>query len=124
MTGRSLFDAPYDPVMGAARDAAIALVSGEAAAALCVIAVALFGYALLSGRISVRRGAVVVTGCFVLLGAPVIATAFMDLARNGGGSGQGGVIAPTSAEVLFERPPLPPAVNDTYGRASLRREER
>ena len=46
---------------------------GEIALGVCVIAVALFGALMLTGRLPLREGMRVVIGCFVLLGAPVIA---------------------------------------------------
>ncbi|GGD53863.1 hypothetical protein GRI62_04485 [Erythrobacter arachoides] len=52
---------------------------GELAATLCVIAIAFVGYSMLTGRLAIRRGAQVVLGCFVLLGAPAIADGMIGL---------------------------------------------
>ena len=94
---------------------------GETAVALCVIAVALLGLAMLNGKLPVRRAAQVVLGIFILLGAPVIAGNFSTMWTGGSGREQTAVAVPASA-VLYERPALPPAVDDTYARASLRQE--
>lgn len=46
---------------------------GTAATAVAVICVAGLGYALLTGRVPVRRAITVLVGCFILFGAPGIA---------------------------------------------------
>ncbi len=66
------------------------VLSGPLATSLAVIAIASLGFLLLSGRVDVKRGAVVILGCFVLFGASAIAHGLRDLAA--------------SAE--FQRPPL------------------
>jgi len=53
------------------------LLLGPLAVSLCVLAVAFFGAMMLTGRLRLYRGLRVVIGCFVLLGAPVIASGFM-----------------------------------------------
>lgn len=92
---------------------------GPMVVTLCVIAVALVGFAALSGRLPVRMGARAVLGCFVVLGAPVIASALMWQGKE-----------PTP-QVVYQaesvasepaRPELPPAAYDPYSGASLRRE--
>jgi type IV secretion system protein VirB2 len=91
---------------------------GEMALGVCVIAVAFIGALMLTGRLPLREGARIVVGCFVLLGAPVIAAGFV-----GGGSG---VIEASSPPPLVvapidrPRPDLPPANFDPYAGASLR----
>lgn len=52
---------------------------GPLAVTLCVLAVAFVGFVMLTGRMPVRMGLRVVLGCFVLLGAPVIASGLMQL---------------------------------------------
>lgn len=91
---------------------------GELSVMLSVIAVAIFGFVLLTGRLNLRHGGRVVLGIFILLGAPVIASAF---ATTWGG------YAEASPQVVFEAPPtqvsprqLPPANYDPYAGASLR----
>jgi type IV secretory pathway VirB2 component (pilin) len=89
---------------------------GEIALGVCVIAVALIGALMLTGRLPLREGARVVVGCFVLLGAPVIAAGFV-----GGGSEVIEHSAPTLVALPIEglRPELPPANFDPYAGASL-----
>ncbi|MGE5952179.1 MAG: TrbC/VirB2 family protein [Qipengyuania vulgaris] len=45
---------------------------GTAATVAAVIAVAAVGFAMLTGRINWRHGAVVILGCFILFGAATI----------------------------------------------------
>lgn len=53
------------------------LLFGNIAIGLCVLAVAFVGALMLTGRLPIRRGFEVVTGCFVVMGASVIASGFM-----------------------------------------------
>ena len=62
---------------------------GEIALGLCVIAVAVIGALMLTGRLPLRQGARIMAGSFVLLGAPVIASGFV----GGGGRGRARVSA-------------------------------
>jgi hypothetical protein len=85
---------------------------------LCVLAVALFGMAMLNGRLLVKRGMRVVLGCFILLGAPALAASLVDF------SGMAGTVPPDApafeADIATLREPLPPANYDPYAGASLR----
>lgn len=56
---------------------------GSIAIGLCVIAVAWVGFLMLQGRLPVREGARVIVGCFILLGAPVIASGFLGFWQGG-----------------------------------------
>lgn len=91
---------------------------GEMALGVCVVAVAFIGALMLTGRLPLREGGRVVVGCFVLMGAPVIAAGFV--------AGRGGEVAPPNlpppiaAEAESPRPNLPPANFDPYAGASLR----
>ncbi len=91
---------------------------GEIALGLCVIAVALVGALMLTGRLPLRESARIVVGCFVLLGAPVIAAGFVgDLSEpNVASAPPPPVTVPTESK----RPDLPPADFDSYAGASLR----
>lgn len=94
------------------------VILGEVAMGVCVIAVAFIGALMLTGRLPLREGLRVVLGCFVLLGAPVIAAGFV----------QGGTLlteaSPAPSPVVTKpetpRPDLPPAEYDPYAGASLR----
>lgn len=72
----SLFDPPSTSPLGEAVSWIEGTLFGTVAVTLCVLAVAMVGLLMLTGRLQVRRGLQVVLGCFVLLGAPVIAAAF------------------------------------------------
>jgi type IV secretory pathway VirB2 component (pilin) len=77
---------------------------GNIALGLCVVAVAFIGAMMLTGQMQLREGMRVVIGCFVLLGAPVIATGSMRV-----GSGKD-----------YPSPPVPPiAVPSEIPRGNL-----
>jgi type IV secretion system protein VirB2 len=93
---------------------------GEIALGVCVIAVAFIGALMLTGRLPMREGGRIIVGCFVMLGAPVIAAGFV-----GGGSGVIEVSSPSPsvvAPIESPRPDLPPANFDPYAGASLRQD--
>lgn len=89
----------------------------EIALGVCVIAVAFIGALMLTGRLPLREGGRVVVGCFVLLGAPVIASGFLvvdSLTPPG---------PPPSISVgprATGRPELPKANYNPYAQASVR----
>ena len=90
---------------------------GTLATAIAVIAVAWIGLGMLSGRINLQRGAIVILGCFIVFGAPVI-TAGLLKAGGAGGSGSIAVVVPPAL------PPAPPATStpapyDPYAGASV-----
>lgn len=120
MTQSSLFE-PVSPMpLASSAQWLEGVVFGQVAVSLCMIAVAVVGFVMLSGRLPVRRGLWTVLGCFVLLGAPVIAGVFMDGRRS--------EVAARIAAPAIERPELdareelPPAENDPYAGASFRRD--
>jgi type IV secretion system protein VirB2 len=92
----------------------------EIALGLCVIAVALLGALLLTGRLPLREGARVVVGCFVLLGAPVIAAGFV--AEQSAEVAPSDLPPPIAAPAESPRPNLPPANFDPYAGTSLRQD--
>lgn len=94
---RSLFESGGGtPVVESARWIE-AVMLGEIALGVCIIAVAFIGALMLTGRLPLRDGARVVVGCFVLLGAPVIAAGFAELPNNGA-----------------EKSSPPPVINEDY----------
>ena len=118
----SLFDAPSRPVLGAAGGWMEGVLGGTLATTLCVIAIAILGLLLLAGRLRVRRSAEVVLGCFLLLGAGLLAVQLQQLAGGAAGADRAGgaqVILPAAAAELS---PLPPANYDPYAGASLRQD--
>jgi type IV secretory pathway VirB2 component (pilin) len=117
----SLFDQPAQPVLGAAGEWTQGVLGGSLATSLCVIAIAIFGLLLLAGRLQVRRSVEVVLGCFLLLGAGLLAAELQQLAGGvAGEQGTGGeqIIVPQTPAAQ----PPPPANYDPYAGASLRRD--
>jgi type IV secretory pathway VirB2 component (pilin) len=55
---------------------------GHVATSAAVIAVAVVGFMMLTGRIEWRRGVVVVIGCFVIFGAAAIVAGIRSLAEG------------------------------------------
>lgn len=114
----SLFGPPASPVLTSAADWVGGTLFGGVAVTLCVIAVAFVGLMLMTGRLAVRDGLRVAIGCFVLLGAPIIAAGLHDAAFEP---------APPAALPAIEaeapQPELAPAPRyDPYAGASLRRD--
>lgn len=116
-TRTSLFDPPATSPLAEAVEWLTGTLFGTVAVTLCVIAVAVLGLMMLTGRLPVRRGLEVVLGCFVLLGAPVIAGAFI-----GGAEGEVAPLPPPPPPAPPARAELPPADYDPYAGASLRRD--
>ena len=54
---------------------------GNVATAVAVIAVAMVGFMMLTGRMNWRFGATVIVGCFVLFGASAIVTGIQTAAQ-------------------------------------------
>ena len=90
---------------------------GPLGTSVAVIGVAWFGFALLAGRLSLRRGGLLILGCFVLFGAPGIARALIALAQAGGTA-----TAPISPQQITVPPPpvaVAPPPFDPYAGASV-----
>ena len=92
------------------------LATGTAAVMLCVIAIATIGLMMLGGRLNLRRGARIILGCFVLLGAPAIASGLMSIGEDGATPPP----PPVQTAPIEPRLELPPSNYDPYARASLR----
>lgn len=56
------------------------LLPGSLATFLATFAIAFVGFRLMSGRMMVRQGALIVLGCFILLGSGLIAQSLLDVA--------------------------------------------
>lgn len=107
MTGGSLADPPAASVILAAVGWVQGTLLGTLATVIAIIAVALVGIAMLSGRIDIRRGIMVLIGCFLLFGAPRIAP------QLSGGAGDYGV-RPAPPVVAAPPPKLIPPPNPNY----------
>lgn len=75
-----------DPVAPAPLIAAVSWIEqtmlGSIATSIAVIAVAVVGLMMLRGQLQARRGIIVVVGCFVLFGAPVLAAGIRGIATS------------------------------------------
>jgi type IV secretory pathway VirB2 component (pilin) len=69
----SLTDAPASSAIDAAAAWISDLIVGPLATFIAVIVIAWMGFAMLSGRLAVRRGLAAILGCFLLFGAKGIA---------------------------------------------------
>lgn len=113
----SLFEAPRDPVLSGATEWLAATMLGSVATGLCIVAIAVIGLMMLSGRLPLRHGGRVLLGCFILFAAPVLASALRDLAN----SDEAVPIAPqVSSTQLPPRPLQPSSTYDPYAGASVR----
>ena len=121
LAAASLFDRPAQPVLGTASEWTQGTMGGTLATALCVIAIAILGFLLLTGRLQVRRSAEVALGCFLLLGAGLLAAQLQQLAGSAAGANTAEreqINVPEPAETQAP----PPANYDPYAGASLRRD--
>jgi type IV secretory pathway VirB2 component (pilin) len=76
----SLLDPPASSVLLAATTWMEGTMLGTLATIIAIIAIAAIGVAMFEGRVGLRRGMTVVAGCFILFGAPAIATGLLSLA--------------------------------------------
>jgi type IV secretory pathway VirB2 component (pilin) len=114
----SLADPPDTSVILSAARWVEAVLIGNLATAIAIVAVASIGFAMLTGRVDVRRGGTIILGCFILFGASTIASGLRNAAKNSGN--QYSVAAPVPPPA-FVRPPKTDAANlgyDPYAGAS------
>ena len=96
-----------------------ALLTGNLAAGLCILAITVVGALMLGGRLPVRNALHVFLGCFILLGAPVISAGLMNLGENAIHRVDGIELLEMERDQLRE---LPRADYDPYAGASLRQD--
>ena len=113
----SLFDAPTSSPIEAAVGWIGAVLIGELALGLCVLAVAFVGFLMMSGRVPIKTGMRVAIGCFVILGAPSIAVGFLRVWEPS--SPRAASTSPIAANPPPAREP-PRADYDPYAGASVR----
>lgn len=89
---------------------------GSIATAIAVVCVATVGLMMFSGRLDMRRGLVVVLGCFVLFGASKIVAGFPGAASPTPDVGALPADIPINATLPVEVPALQP---DPYAGASV-----
>ena len=117
MTGPAFAPEPTSSIL-AAVDWINDLLLGSLATGLCVLAVTAVGAMMLLGRVPFRSGFRVVLGCFVLMGAPVLASAFLPAPNHKAALIEyNQPIESSEARVLG-----PPPAFDPYAGASLRRD--
>lgn len=113
------FEGSGTPAIETSANWLASLMTGGLAVGLCVLAIAIIGLLMLGGRLPVREGVRVIFGCFVLLGAPIIANAFVMT---------GEYLVPKQITTEANRPlpaparELPPSAFDPYAGASLRQD--
>ena len=115
----SLFDPSGASPIGSSLEWINGVLLGPVAVSLCVIAVALVGFQMLTGRWPLRLGFRVILGCFLLLGAPTIAAGLMGTLEDQPNAAV--AVAPIEP-AKSPRGELEPAEYDPYAGASLRRD--
>jgi type IV secretion system protein VirB2 len=91
---------------------------GTVATTVAVLAVASVGFMALAGRMSVRRAATVVCGCFVVFGASSIAGGIHAAVRSAGGDQDLPRLTDAPPSPLRDLP-KPPSGYDPYAGASV-----
>jgi type IV secretory pathway VirB2 component (pilin) len=82
MSSFSLADPPESSVVLPAAQWIEGIFLGNIAIAVAIVAVASIGFAMLTGRVDVRRGGTIILGCFILFGASAIANGLRNAAQN------------------------------------------
>lgn len=92
------------------------LLYGSLGTSVAVIAVGWFGFEMLTGRLSLRRGGTLVLGCFIFFGAPSIARELKYLSQASGPAD-----APIASQQIASppapKPKLPPPYDPYAGAA-------
>ena len=104
---------PQNSVLAAAVNWLVALLRGDLATTIAIVAVAGLGLSLLAGRLPKRRGIQLVIGCFIIFGAPTIAAGIFASLAGAQEARESDVYVPTAlADVLL--PPQTPARTQPY----------
>ncbi len=102
--------------MTAAVDWLIAMLLGTVGTSIAVIAIAVLGFAMLQGRMPVRRGAIIVMGCFILFSSQTIAAGLLKALSA---APEYEVPVSTNAPPAYVAPSPPPVAYDPYAGASV-----
>lgn len=101
-----------------------AAIHGPVVTSVAVLAIAGVGFAMLRGQLSIRRAAIVASGCFIAFGAPSIARSLAMLAQSQSNDdvpviGSFEAPSPPAANI---QPPAPTSATeeDPYAGASVR----
>jgi type IV secretory pathway VirB2 component (pilin) len=92
------------------------LLTGSVGTTIAVIAIAWLGFALLQGRATVRDGARIILGCFILFGAPQLAASIAHMAHSEQSAPATSAFQPAPKPVAL---PTKPPVFDPYAGASV-----
>jgi type IV secretion system protein VirB2 len=95
------------------------LVFGSLATTIAIIAIAWVGFAMLSGRINIKRGLSVIFGCFLLFGAKSIASGLQNAATSQGATVTASVPPPPT--YARSTPTNPQGGYDPYAGAAVMR---
>lgn len=107
---------PFNSALAQALVWTASVITGSVGQTLAVLAIAFTGFAMLTGRIDWRRGGQVVVGCFILFGAPAIASGIVEFAL-----GHQGARPAASTDPAIKPIPVPakPPQFDPYAGASV-----
>ena len=97
MSSFSLSDPPETSVILPAAQWVQGVFLGNITTAIAIIAIASIGFAMLTGRVDLRRGGTIILGCFILFGASTIANGLRGAAQS-------------SETLLSQNAPAPPPV--------------
>lgn len=116
----NLADSPPTSAIGSATSWVSDLLFGPLATAIAVIAIAWIGFAMLSGRVDIRRGLSVLLGCFLLFGAKGIADGLRSALL---GEGDAPIAVAPPPPNYIKPPPRTDATNvfDPYAGAAVMR---
>ena len=92
---------------------------GTAATVVAIVAVAAIGATMLSGRLNLRRGATVILGCFILFGAPAIATGILSALATGQEMPAAPQVDVARPAPVVPAPPPPARAYDPYAGATV-----
>lgn len=95
-----------------------ALVTGTTATIVATIAVGSVGFLMLQGRLPLRRGLVVVIGCFVIFGSSTLVEGLMAVGQSASTFASSDTISPPAPATPPAAPPQP-SVYDPYAGASV-----
>ena len=119
MTALSLSDPPQTSVILPAAQWVQGIFLGNIATAIAVLAVATIGFAMLTGRVDLRRGGTIILGCFIVFGASTIANGLRNATQSPNALYSEAVPPPRP---IFTRPARTDAANpgyDPYAGASV-----
>lgn len=107
----SLADQPDTSVILPAAQWVEAVLLGNLATVIAIVAVASIGFAMMTGRIDARRGGTIILGCFILFGASTIANGLRNTVQYSGNQYSEATPVPPPA---FARPSQTDAANPRY----------